>query len=158
MNPLLKVNLKFRDEDNKKRQIAINLKAKNETTVTKIDEIVRDLRAVVSFYDSTEKLVEGFLIDVHYNDIIAKSNRIKELLKPNRKDVNDTIVGARFSDDEVGEEKHIITYYVDRNTINKAFSELSTVRAFLVDKLNGKATPDSFNESKNKKNNLNSFS
>ena len=154
MNPLLKVNLKFRDEDNKNRPMAINLKAKNETTVTKIDEIVRDLRAVVSFYDSTEKLVEGFLIDVHYNDIIAKSNRIKELLKPNRKDVNDTIVGARFSDDEVGEEKHIITYYVDRNTINKAFSELSTVRAFLVDKLNGKATPDSFNESKNKKNNL----
>ena len=77
MNPLLKVNLKFRDEDNKNRPMAINLKAKNETTVTKIDEIVRDLRAVVSFYDSTEKLVEGFLIDVHYNDIIAKSNRIK---------------------------------------------------------------------------------
>lgn len=146
MNPLLKVNLKFRDEGNKQVVVHDNLRAKNETTIEKVDEIVRDLRAVVSFYDSTEKLLDGILIDIHYNDIIAKSNRIKELLKPNRKDINDVVVGARFSDDVEGEEKHIITYYVDRNTIDKAIRELGIVRSFLVDKLNGKAKPENFNE------------
>ena len=38
------------------------------------------------------------MIDVWYNDIIAKSNRVRELLKPSKHSTNDTVVGARFSD------------------------------------------------------------
>ncbi len=150
MNPLLKVNLRFRDEKYKKKKILNNLKPKNEVSVEKINDIERNLISIVSFYDNADKLFRGFLIDVNYNDIIAKTNRIKELLKQRGKKINDIIVGARFSDDEEGKEKHIITYYIDKNTIEDALQKLSIVKKFIVEKLNGVATSSNFNEPENK--------
>ena len=65
------------------------------------------------------------MIDVWYNDIIAKSNRVRELLKPSKHSTNDTVVGARFSDAPEGEENHIITHYVDEKTICKNYRRVA---------------------------------
>ena len=86
------------------------------------------------------------MIDVWYNDIIAKSNRVRELLKPSKHSTNDTVVGARFSDAPEGEENHIITHYVDEKTICKTIEELQVAKEFLLKRLGGKATPMNFTE------------
>lgn len=152
MNPILQVKLRFSNEANTNRPGARNLRRKAETTVEKIDKLCDELNAILRFYRSSPQFIQDILIDVNYNDIIAKSNRIKALLKPEGKEVNDAVVGARFSDAPVGEENHIITYYLEESTIKKTIENLQIAKRFLNNKLSGKATFDNFNEPKNKLN------
>ena len=98
MNPLLQVKLRFTGEKNNQKPGARNLRAKAETSTDKIDELIDSLRAVLRFYKDNPRITDKMMVDVWYNDIIAKSNRIRELLKPSRQTTNDTVVGARFSD------------------------------------------------------------
>lgn len=146
MNPILHVKLHFAHERNTQRLLSRNLRSTAETSVEKISALIEDLRAVLRYYKSTPKIIKNILVDVNYNDIIAKSNRIQRLLKPEREKVNDLIVGARFSDAPIGEENHIITYYVDVNTIDKTIRELEVTSDFLSKKLQGKATAKNFNK------------
>lgn len=144
MNPLLQVKLRFSNEPNTQRPNSRNLRSTAETSTEKIDALIENLRAVLRYYRNTPKILNNILIDVNYNDIIAKSNRIQRLLKPMRKKPNDLVVGARFSDAPEGEENHIITYYVDVGTVENTIRELEISRNFLSDRLNGKATPKNF--------------
>lgn len=146
MNPLLQIKLRFTGEKNNQKPGARNLRAKAETSTQKIDELIDSLRAVLRFYKDNPRITNDVMIDVWYNDIIAKSNRVRELLKPSRHSTNDTVVGARFSDVPEGEENHIITHYVDEKTINKTIEELQVAKEFLLKRLGGKATPMNFTE------------
>ena len=146
MNPLLQVKLRFTGEKNTQKPGARNLRAKAETSTEKIDELIDSLRAVLRFYKDNSRITNNVMIDVWYNDIIAKSNRVRELLKPSKHSTNDTVVGARFSDAPEGEENHIITHYVDEKTICKTIEELQVAKEFLLKRLGGKATPMNFTE------------
>ena len=146
MNPLLQVKLRFTGEKNTQKPGARNLRAKAETSTEKIDELIDSLRAVLRFYKDNSRITNNVMIDVWYNDIIAKSNRVRELLKPSKHSTNDTVVGARFSDASEGEENHIITHYVDEKTIYKTIEELQVAKEFLLKRLGGKATPMNFTE------------
>lgn len=146
MNPLLQVKLRFTGEKNNQKPGARNLRAKAETSTEKIDELIDSLRAVLRFYKDNPRITDKMMIDIWYNDIIAKSNRVRELLKPSRQSTNDTVVGARFSDAPEGEENHIITHYVDEKTINKTIEELQVAKEFLQKRLGGKATHMNFSE------------
>lgn len=146
MNSLLQIKLRFTGEKNNQKPGARNLRAKAETSTQKIDELIDSLRAVLRFYKDNPRITNDVMIDVWYNDIIAKSNRVRELLKPSRHSTNDTVVGARFSDAPEGEENHIITHYVDEKTINKTIEELQVAKEFLLKRLGGKATPMNFTE------------
>ena len=150
MNPILQVKLRFSNEANTNRPGTRNLRKKAETTAEKIDKLCDNLNTILRFYKSSPQFIKDILIDANYNDIIAKSNRIRALLKPEGKEANDAVVGARFSGAPVGEENHIITYYVEESTIKKTIENLQIARRFLNDKLSGKATFDNFNEPKNK--------
>lgn len=144
MNPLLQVKLRFSNEKNPQRPGARNLRAHAETSVSKIDGLIEDLNAVLRYYRSMPRILSGILIDVNYNDIIAKSNRIKELIRPVHGNTNDKIVGARFSDAPEGQENHIITYYVDSATVVRTIQKLNVAKKFLNEKLEGKATSSNF--------------
>jgi len=146
MNSILNVKMPFRQETNPQSVVRKNLRKDAETSIEKIDSLIEDLRAVLRYYQDTPKIIKNILIDVNYNDIIAKSRRINELLKPNRKNTNEMVVGARFSDAPDGEENHIITYYVDVNTINETIMKLETLKEFISDKFSGTATSKNFNE------------
>ena len=124
MNPLLQVKLRFSHERNNRRPGPRNLKANAETTTEMIESLCEELKSVLRYYRNSPRILQGFLVDVHYNDIIAKTNRIRELLKPSGKTTNDVVVGARFSEAPEGEENHIITYYVDGTTIERTINDL----------------------------------
>ncbi len=146
MNPILQVKLQFSNERNKQPIAPRNLRSFAETTNAKIDALIENLNAVLRYYRNAPKIIKNIIIDVNYNNIIAKSNRIRKLLKPIRKKPNDMVVGARFSEAPEGEENHIITYYVDIQTIENTIKELYIARNFLSDKFNGKATAKNFNK------------
>lgn len=144
MNPLLQVKLKFSNERNNSKPRGRNLRSKEETSVSKIDMLIEDLSSVLRFYKNNKKYISKLLIDVNYNDIIAKSNRIESLLKPKGLSTNDVVVGARFSNAPDGEEKHIITYYVDEDTVNNTIKNLHIAKTFIKERLCGKATSKNF--------------
>lgn len=146
MNPLLQVKLRFENENSSQKPGDRNLRSKEETSVEKMDSLMESLRAVLRFYRKTPRIVAKLLVDVNYNDIIAKSNRIQALIKPKGLNTNDTIVGARFSNAEEGKENHIITHYVDIKTVENTLSEMQIAKRFLLESLNGKATASNFKE------------
>ena len=151
MNSILQVKLNFANERNPSKPNGRELRTHSKLSAEKVDALIEGLRAVLRYYRATPKLVSNILIDVNYNDIIAKSRRIQEVLKPSGKTTNDMVVGARFSDAPAGQENHIITYYVDEETINRTISDLFTAREFIVHELGGKATHDNFADSAIKK-------
>ena len=83
-----------------------------------INDLIFQLKDVKAFWkDNT--LIQNILIDVHYDRVIAKSNRVQSLFE---KDCSDCIVGARFSPNSP--KKHIITYCFARNSIDHAIDTL----------------------------------
>ena len=74
MNPLLQVKLRFDNERNTQQVVAKNLRANASTSDDKVCQLIESLRAVNRFYKNSPKVIENMLIDVNYNDIIAKSN------------------------------------------------------------------------------------
>ena len=154
MNNLLEVKVRYNHGKRTGGAILVNLRKDGETTARKIQQLQENLRAIVRHYESAPKYLKGYLIDVNYNDIIAKSKRITELLRPSGKQTNDVVVGARFSDAPEGQENHIITYYVDEETINTTMQKLEETKRFLLEKLDGRAVPENFNEIKGKQNDL----
>lgn len=146
MNNLLQIKLPLASELNSQRPNGRDLRVENSTSVQKIDSLSEDLRAILRYYEANPKFVNNILIDVNYNDIIAKSNRISDLLKPRGININDVVVGARFSDAEEGKENHIITYYVDVETVLSTIKELEIIKNFINNKLSGEATAKNFNK------------
>jgi hypothetical protein len=148
MNSILQVKLNFANEKRPPSMPVKNLRAHVEVTSEKIDELIISLRAVLRYYLNTPKLLKQMLVDVNYNDIIAKSRRIEAVLKPHGKKTNDVVVGARFSDAPAGQENHIITYYIDEETIHQTIQDLLIAKQFIENDLGGKATSDNFTEEK----------
>ncbi len=149
MNPILDIKLRFSNEKNHQKPGPRNLRAKAVVDADKIDQLIKDLQTVSEYYKSMPNLIEGIVIDIKYNDIIAKSNRVKRLLKPQGVSLNEAVVGARFSDEAEGKQNHIITYYVDRETIDRTITELQEAKLFLNNRLAGKASSDNFNSADN---------
>jgi len=144
MNNLLQIKLPFNNERNKQMVGPRNLRANRSTSIDKIELLISNIRNVIKYYNSVERVVDNYLIDIHYDDIIAKTNRVSELFKQKGKTPNDSVVGARFSKDD----KHIITYYVDFQTLQSTVDKLECAKLFIADRLNGNAVPSNFNEPK----------
>lgn len=150
MNPLLQVKLRFVSERNKQQIPSKNLRANASVSEERVVTLIESLRAVKRFYTDSPKVIKDMLVDVNYNDIIAKSNRIQAVLKPTGKATNDIIVGARFSSAGEGAENHIITYYADYTTVDRTINELEVIKKFIRERLDGKAVPSNFNETRTK--------
>ena len=76
MNSILQVKLNFANERNTQQPGGKDLPAKAEVSSEKIEELIISLRSVLRFYRNTPKLLNDILIDVHYNDIIAKCDNV----------------------------------------------------------------------------------
>lgn len=143
MNNLLSIKATFEHEKNNQIPGPKNLRARNETTVGKIETLINDLNKVRVFYEKEPKFIRNCLVDVFYNDIIAKSNRVIELLKDKGQN-EEHIVGARFTQDNPGFENHIITYYVSLKAVIDTITNLKIIKNFIIQELNGIATSKNF--------------
>ncbi len=98
------------------------------------------LSQIKEFWDKEKKPFDGILVSVHYNKIVAKSNRIAGLFKGANS--NESIVGAKFNDSKT---KHIITYFIDIKDLNKSMRLLSDTAEILSQKFSGKMNKEMFN-------------
>ena len=96
--------------------------AMNSKKVVTSEQLLRlrsKIKQVKEFWESEITPFEGILISVHYNKIVAKSNRISGLFRGNKS--NYAIVGAKFNEEKT---KHIITYFLDIKDLDKSINLL----------------------------------
>ncbi len=122
----------------------ISMNSKKEVTVEHLLRLKSQLSEIKIFWENESKPFEGVLVSVHYNKIVAKSNRIMGLFK--EKYSNEAIVGAKF---DANKSKHIITYFLDLEDLSKSIELLSNVANILEQKYCGRIDKNIF-ENKDK--------
>lgn len=72
-----------------------SMNSKSFVTVEQLLKLEAKLQQIKQFWTQEEKPFQGLLISVHYNKIVAKSNRIAGLFKGENSNL--AIVGAKFN-------------------------------------------------------------
>ena len=95
------------------------MNSKKIVTREQLLRLIERISQIKEFWKQEKRPFEGILISVHYNKIVAKSNRIAGLFKG--KDSNYAIVGVKFNKEKT---KHIITYFLDMEDLDKSIELL----------------------------------
>lgn len=96
-----------------------SMNSKKIVTREQLLRLIERISQIKEFWKQEKRPFEGILISVHYNKIVAKSNRIAGLFKG--KDSNYAIVGAKFNKEKT---EHIITYFLDMEDLDKSIELL----------------------------------
>lgn len=104
---------------------AINSKV--VVTNNHVKKLQSKLQSLREFWMNEDKPFSGILISVHYNKIVAKTNRISGLFKGDQS--NYAIVGAKFNTEKT---KHIITYFLEDADIEDSIKLLENVSKVLT--------------------------
>lgn len=145
MNTLLKLRGKsFTQKSKKSGRGPISLPKNSVITEQHLKYLLSSLEEVRKYWEKND-VIDGALISVYYNRIVAKSNRINGYFNvEGRQESNDTIVGAKFNAEKT---KHIITHYISRDTLNKTLQVLSKVIEVFEQYFDGKMTTECFADS-----------
>ncbi|CAG6288094.1 subtilisin-like serine protease [Streptococcus pneumoniae] len=97
-------------------------------------------------YWEKNNIIDGILISIYYNRIVAKSNRINGYFNVGGGNPfpNDTIVGAKFNDEKT---KHIVTHYISRDALNKTITVLSKIIEVFEEHFDRAITCEMFSDS-----------
>lgn len=105
----------------------VAMNSKKKVTIKQLIRLKAKLEQINAFWKSEKRLFKGILISVHYNKIVAKSNRISGLFRGIKS--NEAIVGAKFNAEKT---KHIITYYLNTedldNSINMLINSINVLK------------------------------
>ena len=120
-----------------------SMNSKKVVTTKEILRLQNKMEQIRNFWLQENRPFNGVLISVHYNKIVAKSNRIGGLLKGRESDL--AVVGAKFNDTKT---KHIITYYVRDKDLEKSIKSLQNAMGILNNKFNGQLNKAVFDDYK----------
>lgn len=132
MNRMLKLKGKFNQKSKNPNFGPPRMKTGMTLTSDNVRRIINDLENCKKYWEDIT-LIKGTLLSIEYVDIVSKSRRIQSLLPGNK------IVGARFTDDG---KRHIITYYLSRESIIKTIKYLKEIEEILDSKFNKEITND----------------
>ncbi|MDO4641712.1 MAG: S8 family peptidase [Neisseria sp.] len=146
MNNILKLKgNKFEDKGRNNPTIHITLPKNSVIRLTRLQELHQSLMKIKAFWHEN-RMIDGALISVYYDRIIAKSNRISGYLDGGSNlEPIDTVVGAKFNSEK---NKHIITHYIPRDTLEKTIHiSDQIIDLFKKSFPGGELTADIFNHS-----------
>lgn len=116
-----------------------SMNSKELVTSEKVIRLQAKIKQILKFWADETKPFDGVLISVHYNKIVAKSNRIGGLFKG--KDSNLAIVGAKFNESKT---KHIITYFIQGSDLHKSLRLLHDAKTILDSAFGGRIDKGTF--------------
>lgn len=119
----------------------IAMNSKKIVSIEHLNRLKFQIEQIKDFWEKEQTPFEGIIISVHYNKIVAKSNRIAGLFNGNKS--NNAIVGAKFNENKT---KHIITYFLEKNSLDKSINLLHKVAEILKQKFNGNMSKDIFDD------------
>ena len=141
MNNILKLKGTFTQKAHSNTFGPPSLPKNSIVKLERVRKIANDIKEVGLYWSNKQKYVNGIFFSVYYKDIVSKSRRISTLFKTKNIDMNKQIVGARFSPDK---KKHIITYYVGRDSIKKTLDDLNAVIEIMKYKFNNGISENDF--------------
>lgn len=151
MNDILQLKGSFEQKSSNGRPGAPKLPKGTSVDSDKLKRLCKDLVEMEKFWKK-ETVIKGALITVYYNKIAAKSNRVSGLLTYKNKTANDTIVGAKFSEDnDNGRREHIITHYVSLEAVAESISLLKKTIKVIDTEFSGEINALEFNKKDNLK-------
>lgn len=128
MNNVLELKGKrFVQESKKGNGGGAAINSKVVVTNNHVKKLQSKLQSLREFWMNEDKPFSGILISVHYNKIVAKTNRISGLFKGDQS--NYAIVGAKFNTEK---SKHIITYFLEDADIEDSIKLLENVSKVLT--------------------------
>ena len=141
MNNILKLKGTFTQKAHSNTFGPPSLPKNSIVKLERVRKIANDIKEVGLYWSNKQKYVNGIFFSVYYKDIVSKSRRISTLFKTKNIDMNKQIVGARFSPDK---KKHIITYYVGKDSIKKTLDDLNAVIEIMKYKFNNGISENDF--------------
>lgn len=133
MNDLLQLKGHFESRKNNMKGGGRKLPSDGYVKLEKMEKLLKQLQKIREFW-AHNTIIEGALVSVHYNRIIAKSNRISAFFAVGKKRSNDSIRGSRF--DETF-RKHIFTHYLQLDELDKTIKNFSTCISFVKSNISG---------------------
>lgn len=135
MNDVLLLKGRFEHAPNPTKPGAPKLPSKGKVSAEHVGLLIQELKIEQSkwLHDST---LSKALLDVHYNRIIAKSNRMHSIFAF---DCDEHIVGAKFDRTKT---KHIITYCFDKGEFSKAIERLDNCQKIIDNNFGGEVTAE----------------
>ena len=115
MNQTLELKGTFEQRESKTAPGFPNIPSNASLSVERMKRHLDSLIRLQKYWNETN-VIQGALIGVYYIKVAAKSNRVRGLFN------NESIVGARFYDDET--PKHLIIHHVSLEKLNKAIIDL----------------------------------
>lgn len=121
-NDILLLKGRFEQRQNPGKPGPRNIPSNQKIEVQHLLDLQNQLKNLCEFWKE-KRYFKKTLVSVHYTDVVAKSNRIKTLLKDGNTEPNDSIVGAKF--DMTNGPKHVITHCIEKDAIIKSIELLS---------------------------------
>lgn len=145
MNNILQLKGRFEKRKNEAGFGVPKLPAKQKVTSAHMRELKAQLMDVKAYWE-TNREIKGALVSVHYIRIVAKSNRLRNLLGDVGKKPVDSICGAKFAVKGAsrGEEgrKHIFTHYIQISAIERAIEGLENAASIVDQEYKGCITSE----------------
>ena len=134
MNKILHLKGQFNKQSNKNIPGYRKLPAGQSVKMAHLLDLRSQLQKVLGYWQR-DNTINGALVSVYYQHIVAKSNRIRGLLCQGCKDSNDPIRGSKFyGHDPI---QHVFTYYVSLDVIEKSINWLEIVGNFIGENFAG---------------------
>ena len=130
MNNILQLKSQFYQRKNPNKPGPANLPVGKTVKGEHIVELTNQLKDILNYWEENTE-IEGALVSVHYNTIVAKSNRIKIFLAEKSHSPIDSIRGAKFvwepDNNGVVKQKHVFTHYVSLDALRSTIENLQLV-------------------------------
>jgi len=136
MNELLTLKGTFVHKKNTNKPGPVNIPSGQSVDSVHLRKLSAQLEKIENYWEENQ-LIQGALVSVHYNRIVAKSNRISFIFKNKSSDkVNDFIRGSKFGDLE-GRLIHVFTYYMPTCNLKKTRDLLNVCAEVLDESFDG---------------------
>jgi len=141
MNEILQLKGTFESSKFKGRGAA-SLPKGQKVEVLHIRSLISQLVEIEKFWHNHTD-IKGALVSVHYDRVVAKSHRIKELLKESGKSTNSSIRGSKFEHHN-GNICHVFTHFISLEALRNTIDLLSEIERYTMSYFNGIITNDEF--------------
>ena len=131
MHNILQLKGRFASRKNPPNFGAINLPKNSMVTSKHLYELCQDLQEIYKYW-KLHRQINGALISVHYESVVAKSNRLHILLSDKGKKPEKTVRGAKFERIANHDIRHVFTHYISLDAIKKTI-QLLTIAGEIVD-------------------------
>lgn len=136
MNNILQLKGTFYSRENPNKPGSQNLPKDQFVTSKHIGKLINQLEEILIRWQK-DKLIDGALVSVHYNRVVAKSNRIKAIFAFGSKiESNHSIRGSKF--EKNGKEiNHVFTHYIELDILSDTINKLKIVKDIIDTEYNG---------------------